>query len=346
MTLDRRQLMVTGAAAAATLAAPAIACAQTRTLKITTWGGKWGDAMKGEILPAFEVEHDCTVEVDQAFPFLPKLQASSRNDPVYDVLHANTNEQWRAADMGLVEESITVSQVPNLADAYDYVASDKVAGVVIFTSAIGLGYRTDQDFAAPTSWKDLSNEEFAGRRGGYQIPINSLGQSHLMMLGQIYGEGMTDLDAAYAALEALKPIRLVDFTGQMEKNLLSGEIVIGVIHDSGIYRYDGQGEPIAFAVPDEGVLALEQVLNVTTGSQVKELAYAYIDYMLRPDVQKTLSEIVWYSPANNKVDLAPKYSDVLFNTPEKVGQLIQPDWRWYNANKEQIDRQVTRILRG
>jgi putative spermidine/putrescine transport system substrate-binding protein len=346
MTLDRRQLLITGTAAAATLAAPAIVRAQTRTLKITTWGGKWGDAMKGEILPAFEAEHDCTVEVDQAFPFLPKLQASPRNNPVYDVLHANTNEQWRAADMGLVEETITVSQVPNLADAYDYAASDKVAGVVIFTSAIGLGYRTDKDFAAPTSWKDLAKEEFAGRRGGYQIPINSLGQAHLMMLGRVYGDGMKDLDAAYAALEDLKPIRLVDFTGQMEKNLLSGEIVIGVIHDSGIYRYDGQGEPIAFSVPDEGVLALEQVLNVTTGSQVKELAYAYIDYMLRPDVQKTLSEIVWYSPASKKVDLAPKYSDVLFNTPEKVAQLIQPDWRWYNANKEQIDRQVTRILRG
>ena len=43
-----------------------------------------------------------------------------------------------------------------------------------------------------------------------------------MMLGKIYGKGMTDLDAAYKALEQLKPIKLVDFTGQMEKMLLSG----------------------------------------------------------------------------------------------------------------------------
>jgi putative spermidine/putrescine transport system substrate-binding protein len=33
------------------------------------------------------------------------------------------------------------------------------------------------------------------------------------------------------------------------------------------------------------VLALEQVWSVTPGSPVKELAYAYVDYMLRPDVQ-------------------------------------------------------------
>jgi putative spermidine/putrescine transport system substrate-binding protein len=52
------------------------------------------------------------------------------------------------------------------------------------------------------------------------------------------------------------------------------------------------------------VLALEQVLNVTPGSKVKELAYGYIDYMLRPDVQKELAEAV-YSPSNKKVKLMP-----------------------------------------
>ena len=36
---------------------------------------------------------------------------------------------------------------------------------------------------------------------------------------------------------------------------------------------------------------------------MKELAFAYIDYMLRPDVQKLLAEGVWYSPANKKVKL-------------------------------------------
>ncbi len=95
----------------------------------------------------------------------------------------------------------------------------------------------------------------------------------------------------YKALEQLKPIKLVDFTGQMEKMLLSAEVSMGVIHDSGVYRYEGQNaQPVDFASPSEGVLALEQVLNVTPGSKVKELAFAYIDYMLRPDVQKLLAE--------------------------------------------------------
>src|SRR5882724_3681889 len=280
--ISRRKALRAGAGLAAigALGAPAIAHAETKTLKITTWGGKWGDAMKAAVLPAFEKEFKCTVSADQALPFLPKLQASSRNDPLYDVLHANSNEQWSALTEGLVMDKITVKEVPNVADVYPWAASDKIVGVTILTSAIGLGYRTDKGLTAPKSWKDLADPKLAGARGSYIIPVNSLGQCHLMMLGKIYGKGLQDLDAAYKALEQLKPIKLVDFTGQMEKMLLSGEVIEGVIHDSGVYRYDGQNQPVDFASPSEGVMALEQVLNVTPGSKVKELAFAYIDYML------------------------------------------------------------------
>ena len=347
LPIDRRRLLKTGAAiAAATIAAPAILRAETKTLKITTWGGKWGTVMKGEVLPAFEKEYGCTVQADQSFPFLPKLQASSTSDPIYDVLHANSNEQWKAVELGLVEKKITAKEVPNIADVYDYAVSDQIAGVSIFTSAIGLGYRTDKELTPPTSWKDLAEEKLAGQRGGYLIPVNSLGQAHLMMLGKVYGSGFQDLDAAYKALEKLKPIKLYDFTGQMEKALLSGEVIEGVIHDSGIYRYDGDNQPIDFAIPSEGVPALEQVLNVTPGSKVKELAYAYIDFMLRPDVQKKLAETVWYSPSNKNVQLSEKYDAKLFNTDAKVAKLIQLPWQWYNARKDEIDLRVQRILRG
>ena len=347
--ISRRQALRTGAgiAEAATLGAPAILHAQTKTLKITTWGGKWGEIMKSTVLPAFEKEFKCTVQADQAFPFVPKLQASPRNDPIYDVLHTNSNEQWNSLSEGLVMAKITAKEVPNVADVYPYAVSDKIVGVTIFTSAIGLGFRTDKGLTKPTSWKDFADPKLAGQRGGYLIPVNSLGQAHLMMLGKIYGKGFTDLDAAYKALEALKPIKLVDFTGQMEKMLLSAEVSMGIIHDSGVYRYEGaNAQPVDFASPSEGVLALEQVLNVTPGSKVKELAFGYIDYMLRPDVQKLLGEAVWYSPANRKVKLDAKHDEKLLTTEAKVATLIQLDWKWYNAQKEDIDARVTKILRG
>ncbi len=345
-SIDRRRFLGTAAAAAGALGFPAVLRAQTATLRITTWGGKWGEVMKGEMLPAFEKEHKCTVEVDSAFPFVPKLQASPRNKPIYDVLHTNSNEQWALAVKGLVEPKVDPRKVPNLADVYPYAVSDKIVGVSIFTSAIGLGYRTDKGVTPPTSWKELWEKKYADVRATYVIPINSLGQALFMMAGQLYGSGLRDLDAAYKAMEALRPIKLVDFTGTMEKILLAGEVHIGVLHDSGILRYEGQHQPIEWAAPREGVMALEQVLSITPGSAVKELGHAYIDYMLRPDVQKKLAETVWYSPSNRKVKLAPKYDARLFNTEAKVQQLIQLDWKWYNERKDEIDARVNRIFKA
>src|SRR5215472_8309767 len=344
--ITRRRFMASASAAAAAVAAPAVLHAQTATLKTTAWGGKWGEVMKAEVIPAFEKEFKCKVETDSAFPYYPKLQATPRNAPLYDVLHSNTNEQWQAAVAGLVEPKLDVKNVPNIADVYPYAVSDKIVGVSAFTSAIGFGYRSDKGLAAPKSWKDLADPKFAGQRGGYLIPVNSIGQMHLMMLGKVYGKGLEDLDAAYKALEQLKPIKLFDFTGQMEKALLSAEVIMGVLHDSGIYRYDGQNQPIEFGAPQEGVLALEQVWTVTPGSKVKELAYAYVNFILRPEVQKTLAEAVWYSPSNKKVKLGPKYDAKLYNTEAKVATLIQVDWKWYNERKDEVDARVARLMRG
>ena len=116
--ISRRKALRAGAGLAglATVGAPSILHAQTKTLKITTWGGKWGEVMKATVLPAFEKEFKCTVSADQAFPFLPKLQVSPKNDPIYDVLHTNSNEQWNAVVEGLVMNKITAKEVPNVAD--------------------------------------------------------------------------------------------------------------------------------------------------------------------------------------------------------------------------------------
>ena len=343
----RRQLLAAGAAlGAGSLASPYVARAEASEVRVTGWGGKWGQIMSTDIGPAFGKEFKCKLVTDTAFPFLPKLQASSRSAPVYDVLHCNSNEQWAAVDQGLVEPKIDPKLVPNIADLYPYAVSDKIVGVSIFTSAIGIGIRTDKGYPTPTSWKDFWDERYSGQRGGYVVPVNSLGQAFVTMCGTLFGKGPTDLDAAYAAMEKLKPIKLVDFTGAMEKLILSGEVGICVIHDSGILRYDTDNPPMTFISPSEGVLALEQVLSITPGSKVKELAHAYVNYMLSAPVQKKLAEYVWYSPANRTVKLDAKYDAKLLTTPEKVAKLIQVDWKWYNAHKDAIDARMNRIFRA
>src|SRR6202048_3327781 len=135
--VSRRTFLATasGAAVATAIGAPAVH-AQTTVLKTTAWGGKWGEVMKAEIIPAFEKEFKCKVETDSAFPYYPKLQATPRNAPLYDVLHTNTSEQWQAEVAGLVEPKLDVKQVPNLADLHRYAGGEKIVGGCGFASAM------------------------------------------------------------------------------------------------------------------------------------------------------------------------------------------------------------------
>src|ERR1043166_9569482 len=126
----RRFVAVASVATAAAVAAPAVLRAQTATLKTTAWGGKWGEVLKGQVIPAFEKEFKCKVETDSAFPYYPKLQATPKNAPLYDVLHTNTSEQWQAVVEGLVEPKLSAKDIPNLNDVYAYALSDKICGEV------------------------------------------------------------------------------------------------------------------------------------------------------------------------------------------------------------------------
>jgi putative spermidine/putrescine transport system substrate-binding protein len=343
--MTRRTFMKTAGAAAVavgTIGFPAIVRSAPTELNISGWGGKWSQIMKASVYPAFEKEHNCVIKTDTAFPFAPKLLASPRSKPIYDVMHSNSNAQWKVAVAGFLDD-LDARKIPNIANLHSFAASDKIAGVAAFTSAIGLGYRHDKVGSKFESWKEFWDPKYAGIRGTYVI-TNSLGTCAFLMAGKVFGSGLKDTDAALKAMEALKPAKLVDFTGTMEKQLFSGEVVVGVIHDSAIWRHLDKKAPLSFSVPKEGVLALEQVWSVTSGSQKKELAYAYIDYILSPEIQKVIVEGMWYNPANKNVQLEQKFKDHLFTTADQVKQLVQVDWKWYNAKEDILSMKYNKIF--
>ena len=261
------------------------------------------------------------------------------------MFHSNTNEQWAVYEAGLVEKRPDLSKVPNAAAAYPYATSEDIVGIVFLTSAVGLAWRRDKVQQPPAGWKDLWEPRFAGQRGAYVIPANSLGQALFMMAGRLYGSGYKDMDAGFKAMERLRPVRLFDFTGGVENAMLSGELSVGVLHDTAVYRNQDR-VPVEFCSPAEGVVALEQVLSVTKGTQVPALAHAWIDHMLLPGVQKTMSEEVWYSPVRRDMALGERYAGKLLTTPEQVATLIQLPWQWYNSQKDRIDDRVNRIFRN
>jgi len=138
-----------------------------------------GQTMSNELIPAFEKAFKCKVESDSAFPFLPKLQASSRSAPVYDVLHANSNEQWAALEMGIVEAKIAPSRYRTLpmsipmpsATRWSASASSPVPSALACAPDKGYGKGLVLDGPSGTAAYD-------GASRGYVIPVNALSQAY------------------------------------------------------------------------------------------------------------------------------------------------------------------------
>lgn len=80
------------------------------------------------------------------------------------------------------------------------------------------------------------------------------------------------------------------------------------------------------------------------GIRLLPAAEAFVNHMLSPKVQKLMSEELWYSPSSKKVTLSPDHQSRLFATEEKVKQLIQADWKWFNANQEQISMRFNKTF--
>ena len=110
--ISRRAVLRTGAgiAAAATVGAPAILHAQTKTLKITTWGGKWGEIMKGKVLPAFEKE----------FNRLPSVFAAQGWDTAMLIDAGVRDSKGKLEDVEAVRKALRAAKFESVRGAFKF----------------------------------------------------------------------------------------------------------------------------------------------------------------------------------------------------------------------------------
>ncbi|MEW6400070.1 MAG: ABC transporter substrate-binding protein [Bacillota bacterium] len=307
-----------------------------RKVVVTSYGGAFEEFFRSEVIPGFEKEYNCKVElaVGLAKDWLAKLRAAGVDNPPYDVVM--TNEIWASQERA---EGFFVplppDKVPNLKDVHPLLRNKDDNGVLGLVQPIGIAYRTDRIKNQPTSWKDLWKPEYNGRLGLYTI-TNSAGMMFVLLVAKVFTGDQYKIDAALEEIKKLKPFKQTDFSGDMEKLLSQGEIDIGILDAPAVARLRRQGLPIAWVVPAEGVFMFEQDFNVTKGSKVKDLAYAWIDYNLRPDLQEKWMKKFFVTPANTKVVVPPELQADIPVHGDKIGTILTWDWEWVNREKQSL----------
>ncbi len=280
----------------------------TPTLSLLVWEG-YADP---SFVRGFEATCQCKVNaayMGSSDEMVAKLRGGAASN--YDVISPSSDVATMLTKSGLVAP-LDLSKVPNYSQlspaltSLPLVKSDgRVFGVPLTWGPNPLLYDTTFFSKAPDSWGDLWDPKLKGKISVWDD------LSTIYMAAQVLGFDKPDplaiynlsdeqLDQVKQKLIALKPnIRKIWSTGGELTNLFQGhEIVAAMGWPLMTNQLRKINFPIGETIPREGTTGWIDHLMITSASDNKELAYAFLNYMTSAQTQKQLSDVTQYTPAN------------------------------------------------
>ena len=303
-----------------------------QTLVVTSYGGPWQQFMLNDHIPDFEDTTGAKVElaIGLAKDWFARMQAAGKENPPYDVFVANETYLAQLRLEGYFAP-LPMAQVPNLAAGPKELRQPDDVGVLGLVGALGITYRSDKVKTPPKSWKDLANYKD-------KVAIFTIGNSgepqHIMKMAEILTGKYQDWQPAVDWIgKNLCAAKQVDFSGTEQTMLMQGEVDVGLIDAPDWALLKSKGLPVEWVLPTEGYCGMfEQDMNVTNGSKVKELGYAFINYWLSEKVQKKWAEKFFWTPANAHVEIDPAIRKLIPVTPDQFHLIPRWDYVWLNTS--------------
>ncbi|MFM7719270.1 MAG: spermidine/putrescine ABC transporter substrate-binding protein [Actinomycetota bacterium] len=266
----------------------------------------WDAYMPEDIVPAFEAETGVNVEYalhTTNEDVMGKITA--QNGAGFDLVFVSgpfveqlVAQNWAA--------TIDAAQIPNLANL-DPEASQlpydpgNVHSVPYTWGTTGICYRSDLVSEAPTSWNVFHDPpaELDGKMTMLATDRWLLQPALLASGASINASDEATLDAAAAwTTEAKSHLLGFDDTTFYSK-LVSGEALLVQAWD-GWCNYGIAEDPnIRYVIPDEGSDLWTDAMVVLESSQNKAAAFAFIDFLLRPENHRAVAELVLYKVPNS-----------------------------------------------
>jgi len=278
------------------------------TLSLLVWEGYADPAF----IQGFEAKCQCKVSaayMGSSDELVAKLRGGAASN--YDVISPSSDVATMLSRSGLVAP-LDLAKIPNYAQLSPTLTTKplvrldgKVYGVPLTWGPNPLLYDTTAFAKPPATWAELWDPKFANKLSFWDD------LSTVYMAAQVLGFGKTDptaifhlndeqLEQVKQKLIALKPnIRKLWTTGGELTNLFQNHEVIAAmgwplvtnqLHKSNL--------PIQEEIPAEGTTGWIDHLMITQASDNKDLAYELLNYMISAQVQKQISDVTGYIPAN------------------------------------------------
>src|SRR5579859_2373361 len=278
------------------------------TLSLLVWEG-YADP---SFVRTFEDENHCKVSASymgSSDELVAKLRGGSAGN--YDVISPSSDVATSIAKSGLAAP-LELTKIPSYSQLSPQLvslplvrANGQVYGVPFTWGPNPIIYDTTAFTQPPDSWKvfwdpkykgkvsvwdDLSTLYMAAQVLGYDKPD----PSHLYNLSD------QELESVRKKLLDLKPnIRKIWSTGGELTNLFeSHEVVIAMGWPLNTADLKKAGFPAGETIPKENTTGWIDHLMITAGSENKDLAYKFLEFMVEAKTQKLVTDKTHYVPAN------------------------------------------------
>jgi spermidine/putrescine transport system substrate-binding protein len=221
----------------------------------------------------------------------------------YDVLAPSTYYVDRMRREGLVQK-LDKSRLRNLGNLNPRLLNqpydpDNQYSIPYLWGTTGIAYDADKvSPGALTGWAALWDSVYKNKL----LLLNDMREVFSMGLKVLgYSINTTDenqIRAAYEKLADLMPnVRVFDAESPKTK-FLSREVSAGMLWNGEAYMASRENAKIKYVYPQEGVMMWMDNLVISAGAQNVDGAYQFIDFVLRPEIAKQISEEVGYSSPN------------------------------------------------
>jgi spermidine/putrescine transport system substrate-binding protein len=271
-------------------------------INILSWGNYIDFA-----LPGFEKKYGVKVNIDyygDEQEAMNKIRAAGLG--THDVVFLGAGFEDVAIKQSLLVP-MDVNKVPSFADVFPTLKKVKSDGkYYCATYSFGLNgliaYNPSKVGGPITSWADVYSGKYKNRIGKIDKSNEQIWRTALS-LGYKYGP-LTD--EQWTAVEAkltenTKQARTIyAHNDEMAQLLTNGEIWVADSDDGSYRQAIAKGLKIELAYPKEGLTAWYDGPCVIAQAPHEAAAYAFINYMLSPEVQAQLPKQLGYAPANSK----------------------------------------------
>jgi spermidine/putrescine-binding protein len=320
-------------AIAALLLLAALGCAACKpkqpTLTLLVWEGYADPSFLG----AFEESHHCKVVASYmgtSDELVAKLRGGSASN--YDVISPSSDVAASIVRAGLAAP-LDLGKIPaysqlsaKLRESNIVKLNNQVYGVPFVWGPNPLLYDTTAFPKAPDSWSILWDAKYRGKISVWDE------LSTVYMAAQVLGYDKPDPSQLYnlsdAQLEAVKK-KLIELKPNIRKMWATGGELTNLFHNHEVVIAMGWplmtndlrklNFPIGETIPRENTTGWIDHLMITAASSNKELAQAFLAYMVEAQTQKKVSDVTHYTPAN------PGAAQFLNVDEKKILHLDDPD---------------------